>query len=787
MSATNIGKGKGKGAAPPLPAGPLAGKGGKKSKDAQAPYIDFEVEVERRRPLAEPFHWSEMVDIRVGLGCTNRRGRPKEIQAVLQGLPVADWNSSHSAHDRVRVGDILWAVDGTEVMPLDNWTSAISASTTMTTLTIRRLREVRRVMSITGIEHSMIGQLLSGEEAFSLPASAAAATANHLRDEIARALRTRSDTLELFDGGRRLADAEWVGDMTNLVVYQIENVRPWVWAPPAKVSAQPQEQEAAEALPVDSSKICFQRAVEHVHATIAGSQRGFRDRQAGHAAAAHPRADDPWVKAAEGHWTFVPPPVEGRVLAEALPVDTSALLPVAAAHRLLAAQAVPLFAAPVGAHVHAPDVTSSGMGALVKDVRVEAAAWLRSAAMVLLGLPGVEALMLEGRVDARCAAAATCDLLEALVGAERWDDVSHCAAAVLAEQWQEQVVACEHSAPRKQQRARRKQLRMNLGDMWPGFEVSVLPLGQGLPMLQADIIYMHRAAMHALARAAKSGHAPSLASVVGLIDTLDPMQQGGRLAATTTALADTLLASLPDEHEALLPALLKLLRIRHGAYSALRRLRNLELAAADASVAESLRDLIVELTPPPSKSFVLMLDVDEPWTSHPTLVSEAEKLGLTVDTLAPMLNVDLLDGCGYPVSDGGPAGKCIRVSNRTTVTFKYLTQGSWEHLAPLVVALLRRLSQTPKLRQSDEVLTAFCLLSTQGLTESRCLALEALLLLAPSGHAGALKAACEGSVAEDVAVRAQAVELMMAIAQPEDVPALHTQLAAHRDVHAAWP
>jgi hypothetical protein len=265
-----------------------------------------------------------------------------------------------------------------------------------------------------------------------------------------------------------------------------------------------------------------------------------------------------------------------------------------------------------------------------------------------------------------------------------------------------------------------------------------------------------------------------------LIDKLDPEQQDTRLAIATIGMMRILLAVVPTDHEALLPLLLKLLCIKRCAYPALRSLCNLDCAVADIRVADSLRDLIIKLAPPPSMKFSFMLDRSETMPTFASVAAETQKAGFTGFDEA-LLNVVMVDECGYPACTKGSARQYL-ISYQSMAALAPQVDGSWEHVAPLVLTLLRRLHQLPVL-QTDEVLRTLCLLSGLGFSESRCLALEALTLLAPSGHACALKTACECCAAEDASLRMQARELLGLLARPQDISSLQAQLTGSCDIY----
>jgi len=497
------------------------------------------------------------------------------------------------------------------------------------------------------------------------------------------------------------------------------------------------------------------------------------------------------VRAAGGRWAYEPPPGEELEPAEALPVETRPLLTVAAAHERFAEEGAVFF---LRAGPDDPVARPLPPSILASDARVEAAAWLRSSTFVSLGLPGLEALMLEGVVDARCAATATCDLFEALCipGAGRTDDAVRFAEAVLAEDWplrsdksreaqlelQVLLAGRQHTLNKH----KRWELRGNLGDKSSGFEAPEWPLGRGLPMFPVDVLQMYRSAALVLARAAKGGHPAALATLVGLTDRCGAEDTGSPLVTTVLDLAGLILSAVPDDHEKLIPAALNMIRAQPVA--SLRRLCRQERAALSTPVAEAVRDLIVSLTPPQPTGFTLLVQKEGSWFSDPRLVAKAQASGCAVEELLPVLTVELVDACGFLADEA--AGRFWRVSNETPVARRVLSD--WGLIAPpLVAMLLNGLSQAPALKENEDVLIALCSLSRSGPVESRRLALEALGLLAPKGHASTLQAACDSSLAEDAAAREQALELLAAVARPEDVPSLRERLAATCSVYAGAP
>jgi len=73
---------------------------------------------------------------------------------------------------------------------------------------------------------------------------------------------------------------------------------------------------------------------------------------------------------------------------------------------------------------------------------------------------------------------------------------------------------------------------------------------------------------------------------------------------------------------------------------------------------------------------------------------------------------------------------------------------------------------------------------SQSCSESSRLVLEALTILAPRSHRGALTAACYASVHKDASVREQALELLLRLMQEADVDYVSRLLETRWDVHA---
>lgn len=392
--------------------------------------------------------------------------------------------------------------------------------------------------------------------------------------------------------------------------------------------------------------------------------------------------------------------------------------------------------------------------------------------------------MLQGCIEPSCAATATCDLLEALTRAGRATDAFLVAECILLQSWQcRDAAGCravDDFIGRKLQMSKRQELRRNLGSRSSGVVVKELPLGKDLPMSSSDIRDMRRASMRTLAGLASAGHADSLRAIVDLI------QQPGQCVADDVAhVASALIGAIPDDHEALIPALIKLTQSAASGYAALRRLCVLDWAAEETAVIRAVRDVLLQLAPAP-RSFCVTTEFGENWMSDPMIVAWATDLDSTIDNLLSSLPIEMVDQYGSALTSG-PLDTSdslhVKVASLSASIDKSQAVGSWEHLAPLLLVLLRRFSAVPVLLGDEDVIASFCHRSKVGFAASRALALEALMLVAPSRRNQLLGIACENAVAEDAVVRTQALDLLQTLATPEDMATIRSRIAAGKSPH----
>lgn len=864
------GKGKGAAAAPKKPPTP------KPAKD-QGLFLQFEVLVTKRRrnpdfDLGQPPHgwigvypvWTPMFDSRLGLGCS----RSHEIMQIMIGWPVARHNAEQSAESRVCAGDYLHAVDGAELSEGIDWRQLVDDDSPTCTLTVRRRNEGRKVVSLLRQEDCIVGMMMSGAEAFRLPAEAAGETVTGaiLRETVARALGGESKSVSLYDCGRLLEDQEFVDSASMLVAKQVVKPRAWSWNPAGTEQAKVVKEagEVAEWLPVDYMAIVFKDCRDLVSANmklqasqnqlqtvalrnkfvvslskwlqfdnresvsafeaacvlaqLAYTTRGLSIRNmwqshVGEESMFGNLLDDfaaqydmieqgdrgdsndvvtdtmkrhleTWKNVAKGKWVSEDTAAPDILLAEGLPVDEQPI-----DFQEVKRTMVVLYPGIGGGGGQWSFGAAAPDWQLHSDVLVEAASLLLSATISSPALQVVHHLFDEGRVDPACAVVANRDLLDILVWAQRWDDLQ-CLAVEILSAWPTPTDAGKEASIDMQvspspERSKRWKVRSRMASKRPACTVTELPIGRGLPLAKADAEGLMRLAITGLTRAAADGHERSLVAIVGLLKGLDATHPQVAIEEKFSEL----LACVPDEHPELAPILVKCLGIPALAYHALRRISALvgseRLAGAAEAAMEPLRDLIIKLALPPSKVFDLRIDTGEAWQQHPRLAAELEKCNSTVEALGPQLDVRMVDSCGYPVSAKDVDSKAQYIQVRLPrVQTESVSDGSWCRLAPLFLAIIRQPPQAPVLLDSEELLTALCHLSQHGFLESRSLALEAVGILAPRGHTGALEAACAAVTESDACLRTLGCEALVALARPKELPALRERLEGLRDPYA---
>merc|ERR1712217_976819 len=202
------------------------------------------------------------------------------------------------------------------------------------------------------------------------------------------------------------------------------------------------------------------------------------------------------------------------------------------------------------------------------------------------------------------------------------------------------------------------------------------------------------------------------------------------------------------------------------------------------AVMRPLRDRIISsAASSPSEEFSLLIAKGEAWATHPRVVAEAQKRGIAASDIVAHVDVTIADSYGYPVSAGevDTRGRYTKVSSRNIIDVKACGDDTWASAASCFLAILRQCPPIPEFRDDGELLAALCRLSQGGFAESRCLALEALGILAPSGHEGAIEAAACAVAASDVSVRHQAMEVLVSLLQPEQEESLQARLQGKHD------
>lgn len=102
-------------------------------------------------------------------------------------------------------------------------------------------------------------------------------------------------------------------------------------------------------------------------------------------------------------------------------------------------------------------------------------------------------------------------------------------------------------------------------------------------------------------------------------------------------------------------------------------------------------------------------------------------------------------------------------------------------MAAFVIPLLKRTCTDI----GDECRSALRRLSLSGSVNDRCFALEALAAHSPRGHKETIETACHATTASDAGVRMRALELLLAVARPEDRHVL-CELLDMVDPHAQY-
>jgi len=226
------GEGKGKGT------GKGTGMGGSRAPRPPPPrarrdvFLQFDLEVRKKlgkRDMdVEDGHWSPCVHSLIGLACNTSH----EVTAVFADSPLAKSNAEQSDEYRARVGDVLISVDGTD-LPAGSrdWRLFVDKQQPACTLTFRRRNEKRQAISLMLEGDCLVGTLMSGAEAFTLPADqATGSTVGVLRDAVAQALNTPLATVTIYDCGRLMEEQELVADASLLMAKQVTH-RTWTWDP----------------------------------------------------------------------------------------------------------------------------------------------------------------------------------------------------------------------------------------------------------------------------------------------------------------------------------------------------------------------------------------------------------------------------------------------------------------------------------------------------------------------------------------------------------------------------
>eukprot|EP00928_Gymnodinium_smaydae_P031596 TRINITY_DN23147_c0_g1_i2.p1 TRINITY_DN23147_c0_g1~~TRINITY_DN23147_c0_g1_i2.p1 ORF type:complete len:886 (-),score=142.42 TRINITY_DN23147_c0_g1_i2:255-2912(-) len=804
--------GRTKGTGPPLP--PSAGKGGKTGKSSALPSVEFEVRIpDSDAPRGEPE--------RLGL---HMLGTQREIVRV--GGLCAAWNDLQEPQDRILPGDLLVAIDGNEKIQIElveRWYRRRN-KTGFTTLTIRRRTELRTAMSLAIEGDLIVGCYISGDEAFSLPAQVASATTSYFLLQIAKALGCRPEDLTLSREGVELEDFDNPGDVGDLLLVQRGKLRNWHWSSKKEEGdnlVHPSMEELAESLPVDYTTVSFQSSRSMVNdmlkrkldstetdghaifwnrsATMLGATRSTcleRRNQQGNlvlGAQVAQRQEEHAARAVDVQ--------EAR--AEALPVDVAPLPSFEAARNLIRGWLVP-----VPIHMRVEKVISCDFG-----LKAEAAARLRCATLAAGSLSALEALMLKGEVIPTCAKAANVELIVAMIRWERWDDVYEYATLLLSEDWHEQQISgvlqrrqmkpeglpkevarmkgrdhadvlpherADFQASGMQLKIERDNLRVKLGNKNPGFAPPTWPMGSKLSFRKEDIVDMLRVSLKGLVAAAQKGHSKSLKYLKDLLETYDANTSNQYRAEAISESIGVVLALFADDDDTLPGILLRCLHSPSCAYAALKRLSCLP-TLPDATSA-GLRDtILMRAKLVPRTGFCIILDTSPNWINDPLLLAEAQKHGIPAADLLRHIDVQIVNRYGLGVSDN-ERGVGLKIKYPAHGLGIPHTSGGWDFIAPYVVKLLRRCHAS--LVNDVELISALCRLSSLGAVESRCLALEALALVAPPGCEAALEAACSAAVAADAALRTQAAELLELLASQGHSTSAAAHLKAKRDAYA---
>jgi hypothetical protein len=770
------GKGKKNGMPPPPP--PRGGKG----VPPPSPCIEFDAEIG---------HVGSYYGC--GLVCL---WRPKEIVSIIDMSAVYTYNQRLSPQDvqRIQPGDVLVEVDGRDVAHMEDWRYAIRSDGQPSVLKIRRERRSIRMVALREEGNAILGLSLSGDEVFSVDSRIS--QAGELRNTIAAA--TNADEVLLIRGDHPMLDDEILGDVASIVARVHLKNRTWTWSCKPAVM-EPEVQEVAQGV-LDTGEICFRTARTTVgarlsaqHAKLGSLARRvnpFSPHVNGTCSTEEDLADGTWCKE-NGAWHVVDgctPQTQAEALLDENPI---------AFHTAMHHLAAFYNGSPQKFKLKRPKTSE------------EAATLFESVAQLEASPHHI--------VDNEAAATAACNVLEALTHTKPGDVETRyrAAAAVLfsadwstdkalearvrflpAELRLERILVQQESNQwllTKSRQAAMKGIcfrRSKSNDDVVDTEIQlwgslIYGSGEGDGWVRFDMQLLRqrvlRRALSTLAWCASHGHEKSILGIHSLLLISKQSQHTDARAREIEIMSGRLIAAIPDKDSLLIPQLLKAIRSGHEMLNALQRLSGLN-CIEDVQIHDALRTLLTQLAPPTMNRFCLVTNNDGQWKSDPLLVSEVERMGMTMDEVEPKLHMVVIGMDGYPLSHemhADPVATRLRISYPICVAEEGRRATDWQYLAPFLVAALRRFS----VDVGDAGLAALCHLSSGGFAESRRLALYALAELAPRGHRDTLTALCSCAAADDATVRTQTLDVLLTLIRPEDMDFIRARLE-NRDPHA---